>query len=94
MKLSPRDVIKLAQLAKLDLSPAEIKIYQKQLVKVLDYVNKINKLKLDKIKESLTGTEDNLVGPRPDISQSSQPAVIKQAVLQDGLVVSPEVFER
>lgn len=95
MNLSKNDVIKLAQLAKLKLTDSEVRTYQKQLVKVLDYVNKVKELKLDKVRESLTGIGDNPVGPRPDVIVASQPEVIRQAAeLQDGLVVSPEVFER
>ncbi len=95
MKLSKEDVIKLAQLAKLKLTDSEVRTYQKQLVQVLDYFNKVKELKLAKVPESLTGIGDNPVGPRPDVVAPSAPEVIKQAAeLQEGLVASPEVFEK
>lgn len=93
MKLSKSDILKLAKLAKLDLSQTEIKTYQKQLGQVLSYVNKINELKLNKVKQSLTGTEDNQIGPRPDEIVPSSPETINQAaVMKNGYVVSPDVF--
>lgn len=95
MKLSKHEVLNLAKLAKLELSDTEIKDYQKQLVDVLDYVDKINNLKLNKVKESLTGAENNEVGPRPDKVELSDPKIIQQAnVLEDNYVVAPNVFKK
>jgi len=95
MLFDRQQVLKLARLARLDLSPAEIKSYQKQLLEILNYVNKIKKLKLDKVPESLTGVEEPGVGPRPDRVGTSWPETIQQAAeIKDAYAVSPGVFEK
>ncbi len=96
MKLDKKQVKHLANLAKLQLSAEEIDIYSDQLTDVLGYVDKINKLDLDKIKESLTGVdESDIVPPRPDIVEDSQSEVIQQASeLEDNYLVAPHVFDK
>ena len=94
MKLSREEVEKLADLAKLKLSGEEVDLYQKQMKEVLTYVDKINELDLEKIKESLSGAEDSKLGPRPDKAGLSQPEIIKQACqMEDGYMVAPNVFD-
>lgn len=94
MKLSKEEIEKLADLAKLQLSDEEINLYQEQLKDVLTYVEKINELDLEKIKESLTGAEDSKLGPRPDKVEASQPEVIKQACQMEGeYMAAPKVFD-
>ncbi len=94
MKLSREEVEKLADLAKLKLSDEEIDLYQKQMKEVLTYVDKINELDLEKIKESLSGAEDSKLGPRPDKATLSQPEIIKQACqMEDSYMVAPNVFD-
>lgn len=41
-KLTDSDVLKLAQLARLDLSKEEIKEFQQEISKILDYVEQLN----------------------------------------------------
>lgn len=95
MSFKQEDIKKLADLAKLELTSSEIKNYQNQLGQILHYVDKIGELKLDNIKESISGVGQGVAGPRPDQSVASEPATIKQASeLQNNYVVSPEVFER
>lgn len=85
----------LADLAKLDISEEQLQSYNKDLQEILNYVNKINNLDLENIKESLSGVEDNPVGPRPDKVESSDVEVIKSASqIKDGYVVAPNVFNK
>lgn len=94
MKFSQEEVEKLADLARLSLSDEEATLYQKQLGDVLAYVDKINKLDLGEIKESLSGTEDKELDLRPDQSVASEPEAISQAhELKDDYMVSPKVFD-
>ena len=60
------------------------------------FVEKINKLDLEKIKESLTGVdESDIVPPRPDQVKESDPDTIKQASeLEDNYLVAPNVFDK
>ncbi|HSA58947.1 MAG TPA: Asp-tRNA(Asn)/Glu-tRNA(Gln) amidotransferase subunit GatC [bacterium] len=44
MKLSKDEVLKIANLARLELSPAEVETYGGQLSAILDYVEALNKL--------------------------------------------------
>ena len=95
MGLDKAEIKKIADLAKLELSDSELETYQEQLASVLNYVNKINELDLKSVKESLSGTEDTLVGPRPDELKASKPETIKSAhSIKDSLVVAPNVFDK
>ena len=46
---------------------------------ILNYVNKINELNLDKIKESTSGAENLVLELREDIVKNSDSNLIKQA---------------
>jgi aspartyl-tRNA(Asn)/glutamyl-tRNA(Gln) amidotransferase subunit C len=96
MKLDKKEIKHLADLAKLQLTSEEIATYADQLTDVLDFVDKINKLDLKKIKESLTGVdESDIVPPRPDQVEESDPEVIKQASeLRENYLVAPNVFDK
>lgn len=95
MKLDKKNILHLANLAKLELSEAEIKTYGKQLEEILAYVDKINELDLEKIKESLTGVEELKLVPRPDNSVKSESVAINQAGRREkGYVVAPNVFDK
>ena len=96
MKLDKKQVKHLADLAKLQLTTEELDTYSEQLTDVLDFVDKINKLDLDKIKESLTGIdESDIVPPRPDQVEESRSEVIQQACqLEDNYLVAPHVFDK
>ncbi len=96
MKLDKKEIKHLADLAKLQLSKEEIATYADQLTDVLDFVDKINKLDLRKIKESLTGVdESDIVPPRPDQVEESDSDTIKQASeLEDNYLLTPNVFDK
>ena len=94
MDLDKKQIIALADLAKLDLSEEEIELYQEQLKDVLSYVDKIKDLDLTKVKESLTGIATGAL-PRADKAKASVPDIIKQAgEIKDGYVVAPNVFSK
>jgi aspartyl-tRNA(Asn)/glutamyl-tRNA(Gln) amidotransferase subunit C len=94
--LAKKDLKNLANLAKLELRPEEINLYEKQLEEVLGYVAKINKLDLEKTEASLSGVEErNLVALRSDEVGVSDSSLIKQALHnKDNYVETPQVFER
>ena len=95
MKLSKKEVLNLANLAKLKLSEDEINKYQKQLVDILNYVNKINELNLDKIKESTSGAENLVLELREDMVKNSDSNLIKQAYkIENNYVVVPKVLDK
>ena len=95
MKLSKKEILNLANLAKLKLSKEEIILYQKQLRDILNYVNKINKLDLAKIKESLSGAESMVTELREDIVKDSEANIIKQArERKNNYIVVPKVLDK
>lgn len=44
MKISREDVVRVAELAYLDLSDAELETYRKQVDEILEYIGKLNEL--------------------------------------------------
>jgi aspartyl-tRNA(Asn)/glutamyl-tRNA(Gln) amidotransferase subunit C len=44
MKISPEDVLRVADLAYLDLSETELETYRKQIDEILEYIGKLNEL--------------------------------------------------
>tara|TARA_B100001964_G_scaffold220166_1_gene262946 strand:- start:62 stop:349 length:288 start_codon:yes stop_codon:yes gene_type:complete len=95
MKLSKKEILNLANLAKLKLKEEEIILYQKQLRSVLNYVNKIKELKLDKIKESISGV-DSIIGElREDLVKDSKQVLRKQALEnKDNYIIVPKVLDK
>ncbi len=49
MRISRDDVLRVAELAYLDLSEAELETYRKQLDSILEYVGKLNELDTSKV---------------------------------------------
>jgi aspartyl-tRNA(Asn)/glutamyl-tRNA(Gln) amidotransferase subunit C len=49
VKISRDDVLRVAELAHLGLSPDEVEMYQKQLDAILSYVDKLNELDVSKV---------------------------------------------
>ncbi|HMH31287.1 MAG TPA: Asp-tRNA(Asn)/Glu-tRNA(Gln) amidotransferase subunit GatC [Methylomirabilota bacterium] len=59
-KLSREDVLKLAQLARLDLSDAEVKEYSQELSEILQYVEQLGEVDVSGLKPTnqVTGLEN------------------------------------
>jgi aspartyl-tRNA(Asn)/glutamyl-tRNA(Gln) amidotransferase subunit C len=49
MKISREDVLRVAELAQLELTPEEVELYRKQLDEILTYVGKLNELDIEKV---------------------------------------------
>lgn len=95
MEFDKKDIIHLANLAKLELKEANIDTYKEQLSGVLSYVEKIDKLDLENIEESISGVGENAVPPRPDSVDASDPDILSQAADKDGdYLAAPNVFEK
>lgn len=96
MALSKEQVEKLADLAKLELTPAEVETYQHQLEDVLHYVEKINELDLENVPLSLTGvSEHDVAAPRPDVvDQQAEDMVHYACQKDDSFIVSPKVLKK
>ena len=95
MSLSKEEIIKLANLAKLQLSHEEVKVFKDQLTDILGYVDQLKKIDLSDTEISLSGAEEIEHPLRLDIAANSQPDTIKQAhELKDNYLVSPGVFKK
>jgi aspartyl-tRNA(Asn)/glutamyl-tRNA(Gln) amidotransferase subunit C len=70
MTLTKEEVRKIAELARIELSEAEIEKFQKDLIVVLDYVSELSKVDTEGVLEidQVTGLENVL---RPDIAKLS-----------------------
>jgi len=49
MKISREDVVRVAELAYLDLSEAELEMYRTQIDEILEYIGKLNELDTSKV---------------------------------------------
>lgn len=94
MKLSPDEVKKVAGLARIGLTPAEVTKYRAQLSEVVDY----NAAELAKIKRSIEpelapstelGQEDQ---PRPSLA--AQDALANAPDSRDGFFIVPKVLDQ
>jgi aspartyl-tRNA(Asn)/glutamyl-tRNA(Gln) amidotransferase subunit C len=78
VKISREDVLRVAELAYLDLSEAEIETYRKQLDDILEYAGKLN------------GLDTHSVEPMAQVLTDDQNA---EATLREDLVVPCAVVE-
>lgn len=91
MSLSREDVLRLAQLARLELTPEEVERYQAELGAVLAYVAQLQELKSKSADQNRPGVE-----LRPDTVQPFADAgrLVAQAPEHDErFIVVPPVFD-
>ena len=83
MKISREDVLRVADLAYLDLSEAELEMYRKQIDEILEYIGKLNEL------------DTRSVQPMAQVLADDQTA---DATLRDDVVVpcniAPEILKQ
>lgn len=61
MTISKKEVEHLAKLARIELSPVEVKMYQAQLSSIIDYVDQLKEIKLpDKNLKTLSALAENV----------------------------------
>lgn len=93
MALDKKTIKKISDLAKLNLSESEVSSFQKQLGKILAYVEKINKLKLQHVEESLTGVDSDKSVWREDKVRIFSGQNLNQGKSSGDLLVVPKVFD-
>ncbi|MDD5749635.1 MAG: Asp-tRNA(Asn)/Glu-tRNA(Gln) amidotransferase subunit GatC [Patescibacteria group bacterium] len=95
MVLSKKEIIKIADLAKLNLSDKEAAAFGRELADVLGYVNKINQLDLSQVEQSLSGAQQNSLFLRADSPQfSKSQGLIPAKNIKAGFVAVPNVFNK
>jgi aspartyl-tRNA(Asn)/glutamyl-tRNA(Gln) amidotransferase subunit C len=84
VKISREDVLRVAELAYLDLSEAELETYRKQIDEILEYIGKLNELdtvRVAPMAQVLTDDQTADATLREDVVVRSQVAgeILKQA---------------
>jgi aspartyl-tRNA(Asn)/glutamyl-tRNA(Gln) amidotransferase subunit C len=84
MKISREDVLRVADLAYLDLNESELETYRKQIDEILEYIGKLNELdtaNVEPMAQVLTDDQTADATLREDVVQPCQTAseILKQA---------------
>ena len=82
MKLTHQEVLKIADLARLELSPDEVEKYSTQLSAILNYVEKLNALKV----EGIEPTAHAVMVPTP----LRKDEVVVNQTLENSLANAPD----
>lgn len=73
MELSKETVEQIANLARLELTDAQVAMYQQQLSAILGYANKLNELDLDGVAETTHAVPTHNVWRADDVETSLTP---------------------
>ncbi len=103
MKISKEDVARVAELAHLELTGAELETYRSQLDSILSYIGKLNELDTAQVEPMAGGRPAGVGGDADSLrADSPQPCDVIRDVLKiapdpspDGLYIRvPKVIER
>jgi aspartyl-tRNA(Asn)/glutamyl-tRNA(Gln) amidotransferase subunit C len=84
MKISREDVLRVAELAHLELAPAEVDTYREQLDSILSYVAKLEELDVSKVEPMAQVLFRAETEARPELREDTlRPCAIADAVLTD-----------
>ena len=95
MKITPAIVKKVAQLAKLELSPPELETFTSQLDAILTYMEQLDELDT----KAIQGTAHVLEMNCPDRQDELQPAINPREIVQgapqqdEGYFIVPKIIE-
>jgi aspartyl-tRNA(Asn)/glutamyl-tRNA(Gln) amidotransferase subunit C len=87
MKISREDVLRVAQLAHLELAPEEVETYRSQLDEILSYVGKLQELDVSNVEPMTQMRPRNADGPGSASATGIEPE------LRDDVVVPCNVAE-
>ena len=89
------DVLHIAKLANLPLKKEEIEKYEKQLSSILEYIEKLQKVNTDNVKETsqVTNLENVIRDDAPTPSLSQDEALSNTNNKQNGLFKVKAIFE-
>ena len=95
-KLSTKQIKHINQLAGLNLTPAEMKKFQDQLSRVLNYVGILESLKTEAVEpiSQVTDLENVFRQDEIDPSLSQQESLSGAAKTKDAFFVTKSIFER
>ncbi|HUO36323.1 MAG TPA: Asp-tRNA(Asn)/Glu-tRNA(Gln) amidotransferase subunit GatC [Candidatus Acidoferrum sp.] len=81
MKISREDVLRVAELAHLELAPAEIEIYRRQLDEILNYVGKLQEIDVARVEPMAQAIYAAAEGG--DSADGTSAATLREDVLRD-----------
>ncbi len=100
MKISREDVVRVAELAYLELSEAELEMYRKQVDDILEYIGKLNELdttSVEPMAQVLSDDQSADATLREDVIVPCDvaPEILRQAPDPEGIYFRvPKVIER
>jgi aspartyl-tRNA(Asn)/glutamyl-tRNA(Gln) amidotransferase subunit C len=89
LKISREDVLRVAELAYLDLSEAELETYRAQIDEILEYIGKLNELDTAKVEPMAQVLASDQTALRPQERAQGEP----DATLREDLIVPCAVAE-
>ena len=96
MKISEKEIKKIAELARLGLTKAEVGKFSKELSTILDYVEKLNQVKTEGVEPTshVTGLENVLREDVVDQADCQKEIVDNAPDKKDGSIRVKSVFEK
>ncbi|MFA6391820.1 MAG: Asp-tRNA(Asn)/Glu-tRNA(Gln) amidotransferase subunit GatC [Patescibacteria group bacterium] len=79
MNLTKEEVEHLAKLARIDLTAEEVSRFQKQITSILDYINILNKVTVEKGEKIVISDNENILRNDIVVESKNQEALIGQA---------------
>jgi aspartyl-tRNA(Asn)/glutamyl-tRNA(Gln) amidotransferase subunit C len=90
MKISREDVLRVAELAHLGLSPEEVETYRNQLDRILSYVDKLNELDITNVEPMAQVTYPPAEGARSAHPELREDVVVPCDVSEPVLAAAPQ----
>ena len=94
MKITQEEVIRISQLARLELTKAEIEQYQVELSRILDYVDQLNALDTTGIPKTaqVTGLENQLRSDEVTYQYSREEMLASAIEVAEGHIKEKNIF--
>jgi aspartyl-tRNA(Asn)/glutamyl-tRNA(Gln) amidotransferase subunit C len=92
MRISPDDVKRVAELAYLDLTEAELEMYRAQLDEILEYIGKLNELDTSKVEPMAQVLTDDQTADATLREDLVVPCAVAEEVLQHAPDPEPPYF--
>ena len=93
VKISQKDVLRVAELAHLELTEAEVETYRRQLDSILSYVEKLNELDTSRVEPMSQALAEGSPEENPALRDDTpQPCTVGPEVLAQAPDPSPPYF--
>ena len=86
----------IAKLARLNLSEKELRKYQKELSKILDYIEKLKDVDISKVKEIFPSTFENVMRKDSQEGKEKRPALLLKLApeIKDGYLKVKSILSK